>query len=84
VECECVPERKGKGGKIDACMIPLKIKSLTLKVGDADEEILIENQPIDSDGKTYSQLEECCTVHPRTIAFGALDDQCSKNGWVLM
>jgi hypothetical protein len=84
VECECVPERKGNGGKIDACMIPLKIKSLTLKVGDAEEEILIENQPIDSDGKTYSQREECCKDHPRTIAFGALDDQCSKNGWVLM
>jgi hypothetical protein len=84
VECECVPERKGKGGRIDACMIPLKIKSLTLKVGDAEEEILIENQPIDSDGKTYSQREECCKDHPRTIAFGALDDQCSKNGWVLM
>lgn len=84
VECECVPERKGNGGKIDACMIPMRIKSLTLKVGDAEEEILIENQPINSDGKTYSEHEECCNVHPRTIAFGALVDQCSKNGWTLM
>jgi hypothetical protein len=83
MECECVPERKGNGGKIDACMIPIKIKSLTLKVGNAEEEILIENQPINSDGKTYSEHEECCNVHPRTIAFGALVDLCSKKGWVL-
>jgi hypothetical protein len=84
VECECVPERKGNGGKIDACMVPVKIKSLTLKVGNAEEEILIENQVIDSDGKTYSEYEECCNVHPRTIAFNALVDLCSKNGWTLM
>jgi len=84
VECECVPERKGNGGKIDACMVPVKIKSLTLKDGDAEEEILIENQPINSDGKTYSEHEECCNVHPRTIAFGALVDLCSKKGWTLM
>lgn len=82
VECECVPERKGNGGKIDACMVPVKIKSLTLKDGDAEEEILIENQPINSD-KTYSEHEECCNVHPRTIAFGALVDLCSKKGWML-
>jgi hypothetical protein len=84
VECECVPERKGNGGKIDACMIPMQVMSLTLKDGDSEEKILQQNVSIDSGGKTYSEHEECCEHHPRSIAFKALVDLCTARGWQLL
>lgn len=86
VVCECVPARKGNGGKIDACMAPKQLMSLTLKDGDSEEEeeVLQQDDSIDSGGKTYSEYEECCDVHPRTIAFKALVALCEKRGWLLV
>lgn len=46
VECECVPERKGNGGKIDACMVPIQVISLTLKDGDSDEKSFNRMYPL--------------------------------------
>lgn len=84
VECECVPELKGNGGKIDACMVPIRVISLTLKDGDTEEKILQLDESIDSGGKTYSEYEECCDYHPRTIAFKALVALCEERGWLLV
>jgi hypothetical protein len=82
VLCECVPEREGKGGKIDACMIPLKLLNLTIKEGE-EERVVKHEVPLSSDGKTLSQMPDLCKLHPRSFAMGALVDLCNDRGWVL-
>jgi hypothetical protein len=82
VLCECVPERKGNGGKIDACMIPLQLLNLTIKEGD-EERVEKYEVPLDSDGKTLSEMPDLCALHPRSFAMGALVELCAKKGWVL-
>lgn len=82
VLCDCVPERKGTGGKIDACMIPLQLMILTIKEG--DEEIVVKYEvPLDHDGNTLSQMQEYSPFHPRSFAIDALVDLCKKKGWIL-
>lgn len=71
VECECVPERKGTGGKIDACMIPLQLINVTIKEGD-EEQVVKYEVSLDAGGKTLSQMGECSPYHPRSFAFEAV------------
>jgi hypothetical protein len=83
VLCECVPEREGTGGKIDACMIPLQLINLTIK--EKDEERVVKYEvPLDAGGKTLSQMQKCSPYHPRSYAFEALADLCTKRGWTLL
>lgn len=84
VLCECVPEIKGNGGKIDACMIPLQLLNLTIKEGE-EERVVKYEVPLDSDGKTktLSQMLDLCALHPRSFAFDALVVLCKERGWEL-
>lgn len=82
VECECVPERKGNGGKIDACMIPLQLLNVSIKDGD-EERVVKYEVPLDADEKTLSQMEEHSPYHPRSFAFKALVNLCKERGWTL-
>jgi hypothetical protein len=83
VLCECVPERKGNGGKIDACMIPLQLLNLTIKEGD-EERVVKYEVPIVSNGQTLSEMQEHSPYHPRSFAFEALVDLCTERGWTLL
>jgi hypothetical protein len=83
VLCECVPERKGKGGKIDACMIPLQLLNLTIKEGD-EERVVKYEVPLDSNEQTLSQMQECSPYHPRSYAFEAVAGLCTERGWMLL